>query len=118
MSAGLFLMNPNTATARNRIFAAYERPGEFVSSHISKVVTQKHSQVVADIGLPDVMRLFAGKKALPAFLAFCQTCTARVGSLGPIPMSVNMLYVGEFGGVHARQRVFDKINSALHDCLQ
>jgi len=31
-------------------------------------------------------------------------------SLGPIPMSVNMLYAGEFGNVHAHQRVFDKIN--------
>ena len=100
------------------IFAAYERPGEFVSSHISKVVTQKHGQVVAEIGLPDVMSLFAGKKALPAFLALCQTCTGRVGSSGPIPMSINMLCVGEFGDVQAHQGVFDKINSALHDCSQ
>lgn len=100
------------------IIAAYERPVEFVASHISKVITQKHNQVIAEIGLPDVMSLFAGKKALPAFLAFCQTCTGRAGSGGPIPMSINMLCVGEFGDVQAHKWVFDKINSALHDCSQ
>lgn len=111
----------NEAEYRNGaepIFAAYERPEAFVSSHISKVVTRKHNQVVADIGLPDVMSLFAGKKALPAFLAFCQTCTGRVASLGPIPMSISMLYVGEFGDVQAHQSVIDKINSALHERSQ
>ena len=111
----------NEAEYRNGaepIFAAYERPGEFVSSHISRVVTQKHGQVVAEIGLPDVMSLFAGKKALPAFLALCQTSTGRAGSGGPIPMSINMLCVGEFGDVQAHQGVVDKINSALHDCSQ
>lgn len=97
------------------IFAAYERPEEFVASHISEAVTQKRNQVVADIGLLKAMNLFAGKKALPAFLAFCQTCTGKVTALGPIPMSITMLCVGEFGDVQAHQRVFDKINLALHE---
>jgi hypothetical protein len=100
------------------IFAAYERPVEFIASHISGAVTQKYNQVVAEIGLQNVMNLFAGKKALPAFLAFCQTRTGKVTALGPIPISITMLLVGKFGDVQAHQRVFDKINLALHDCLQ
>ena len=99
------------------IFAAYERPGEFVASHILAAVKRKHDQVVAEIGLPNVMNLFAGKKALPAFLAFCQTCSGRVSSLGPIPTSISKLDVGRFGDVKAQQGVFEKINLALYGCL-
>jgi hypothetical protein len=111
----------NEAEYRNGgepIIAAYKRPEEFVASQMFKVVSQKHNQVVAEIGLPNVMNLFAGKKALPAFLAFCHTSTGKVSALGPIPMSVTQLIVGEFGDVQARKGVFDKINLALHECLQ
>ena len=100
------------------IFAAYERPADFVASYIFEAVTEKRNQVVAEIELPNVMNLFAGKKALPAFLAFCQTCTGKVSALGPIPTSINLLNVGMFGDVQAHQGVFDKINSALHERLQ
>ena len=109
---------PEYLNGAEPIFAAYERPVEFVASHISEAVTQKYNQVVAEIGLQNVMNLFAGKKALPAFLAFCQTRTGKVTALGPIPISITMLLVGKFGDVQAHQRVFDKINSALHDCSQ
>lgn len=111
----------NEAEYRNGaepIFAAYERPEEFVASHILEAVRQKHNQVVAEIGSLNVMNLFAGKKALPAFLAFCQTCTGKVKALGPIPMSITMLSVGAFDDVQAHQGVFDKINLALHERLQ
>ena len=100
------------------IFAAYERPAEFVAQHILEAVTEKHNQVVAEIGLPNVMSLFAGKKALPAFLAFCQTCTGKVTALGPIPTSIAKLDVGHFGDVQAHEGVFEKINLALHERLQ
>ena len=100
------------------IFSAYERPEEFLASQIFKAVTQKHDQVVTEIGLPNVKNLFADKKALPAFLAFCQTRTGKVSAIGPIPMSFNMLCVGQFGDVEAHQGVFEKINLALHECLQ
>lgn len=111
----------NEAAYRNGadpIFTACEQPEEFVALQIFKAVTQKRNQVVAEIGLPNVMNLFAGKKALPAFLAFCQTRTGKVSALGPIPMSVTILNVGEFGDVQAHQGVFDKINLALHERLQ
>lgn len=92
-----------------------ENLDEFVTYYNS---TNRHTQVVAEIGLQNVMNLFAGKKALPAFLAFCQTRTGKVTALGPIPISITMLLVGKFGDVQAHQRVFDKINLALHDCSQ
>lgn len=111
----------NEAEYRNGaepIFAAYERPAEFVTQHILEAVTDKCNQVVAEIGLSNVMNIFGGKKALPAFLALCQTCTGRVTALGPIPTSITRLDVGQFGDVQAHQGVFDKINLALHECLQ
>ncbi|HWF59918.1 MAG TPA: hypothetical protein VN666_06375 [Nitrospira sp.] len=100
------------------IFSAYERPAEFIASHITEIVKQKRDQVVAEIGLPNVVNLFFGKKAIPAFLAVCLTRTGKVSALGPVPISITMLCVGEFGDVQAYKRVIEKINSALHECVQ
>ena len=105
-------------TGAEPIFAAYSRPEEFVRQHIFETVTQKCNQVVAEIGPLNVKNLFASKKALPAFLAFCQTRTGKVNALGPIPMSVTMLSVGWFGDIQAHQGVIERINLALHECLQ
>ncbi|NOU09845.1 MAG: hypothetical protein HOO98_07490 [Nitrospira sp.] len=109
----------NEAEYRNGaepIFSAYELPADFVTSHVSEVVTQKHNQIVAEIGLPNIMKLFAGKKALPGYLAYCLTCTGRGTAQGPVPRSINMLGVGEFGNLQAHQGIIEKINSALHEC--
>jgi hypothetical protein len=74
---------------------AYDQPGEFVRERIEEAVTQKHAQVVAEIGLPNIRELFVGKKSLPAYFAYCSTCTGRNTSHGPVPRSVNMLVIGE-----------------------
>lgn len=100
------------------IFAAYERPAEFVASHVLEVVKNKRDQVVEQIGLANVINLFAGRKALPAFLAFCLTRTGKVSALGPIPASITMLSVGEFGGIEPYKGSIEKINNALHECVQ
>lgn len=99
------------------MFSAYERPAEFVTQHILEIIEEKNNQVVAEIGLLDVMKMFDGKKALPAYLTFCQVCTGRVGAAVPIPTLITRLDVGHFGDVQAQQGVFDKINLALHDRL-
>jgi hypothetical protein len=109
----------NEAEYRNGaepIFSAYESPAEFVALHVSEVVTQKHDQIVAEIGLPNIMKLFAGKKALPGYLAYCPTCTGRGTAQGPVPRSISMLGVGEFGNLQAHQGIIEKVNSALHEC--
>ena len=100
------------------IFSAYNRPEEFVRERIEEMVTQKHNQVVAEIDLPNIMKLFVGKKALPGYLAYCPTCTGHDTGQGPVPRSINMLGVGEFGDLRAHQGVIEKINSALHECVQ
>jgi hypothetical protein len=100
------------------IFAAYIRPEDIVPSRIWDAVAQKRDQVVAEIDLPNVMNLFRGRKALPAFLAFSQTCTGKASALGPIPTSIITLSVGTFGDVQAHQATFEKINEALHDRIQ
>ena len=99
-------------------FAAFDRPEEFVRECISEVVTQKHNQVVAEIGLHTIMKLFSGKKAMPGYLAYCPTCTGRNTAQGPVPRSINMLVIGEFGGLQVHQGAIEKINSALHECSQ
>jgi hypothetical protein len=56
----------NEAEYRNGaepIFAAYDQPGEFVRERIEEAVSKKHNQVVAEIGLPNIMKLFVGKKS-------------------------------------------------------
>jgi hypothetical protein len=100
------------------IIAAYERPAEFVTSHVLEVVKNKRDQVVEEIGLANVMNLFTGKKALPAFLAFCLTRTGKVSALGLIPISITMLSVGEFGDIEPYKGAIEKINNALHECVQ
>lgn len=97
------------------IFGAYTQPEVAVASLISRVVEQKRNDVVDEIELPNVTNLFAGKKALPAFLAFCQTCTSKASAVGPIPTTILTLSVGSFGDVQAHQTVFERINFALHE---
>jgi hypothetical protein len=100
------------------IFAAYDRPGEFVRERIEEAVTQKHNQVIAEIGLSNIRELFVGKKALPGYFAYCSTCTGRNTDRGPVPRSVNMLIIGEFGDLQDHQGIIEKINSAVHECVQ
>ncbi|MBX3330539.1 MAG: hypothetical protein KF722_09070 [Nitrospira sp.] len=100
------------------IFSAYSQPEEFVRERIIEMVGQKHDQVVTEIGLLDIMKLFIGKKTLSGYLAYCPTCTGRDTTQGPVPRSINMLVVGEFGSVQAHRGTIEKINSALHECSQ
>lgn len=102
-------------TGAEPIFAAFPHPEKFVVSYIRDVVAEKQNQIVAEIEMANVVNLFAGKKALPAFLAFCQTCTGKASALGPIPTSIITLSVGTFGDVQAHQDMFKKINLALHE---
>lgn len=99
------------------IFGAYTQPEALVGPLIWKAVQQKRDDVVAEIDLPNVTNLFAGKKALPAFLAFCQTCTGKASAVGPIPTTILTLSLGTFGDVQAHQAVFERINFALHERL-
>jgi hypothetical protein len=97
------------------IFGAFAYPETFAVSHIQDVVAEKQNQIVAEIEMVNVINLFAGKKALPAFLAFCQTCSGKASAMGPIPISIITLSVGAFGDVKAHQQTFEKINLALHE---
>jgi hypothetical protein len=111
------ILNQNEyRTGAEPIFAAYSRPEEFVRERVVETIRQKHDQVVDEIGLPNIMKLFVGKKALPGYLAYCPTCTGKDTGQGPVPKSINMLGVGRFDDVQAHQGIIDKINSALHEC--
>lgn len=102
-------------TGAEPIFGAYSQPEEVIGPLIWNTVEQKRNDVVAEIGLSNITNLFAGKKALPAFLAFCQTCTGKASGIGPIPTTILTFSVGTFGDGQRHQSVFERINIALHE---
>lgn len=111
-----FLRLNEYRTGAEPIFASHLFPERFVVPRVRQVVAEKQQQVVAEVGIANVVDVFAGKKALPAFLAFCQTCTGKMSALGPIPTSIITLCIGTFGNIQTpHQNVFEKINSALHE---
>ncbi len=99
------------------IFRAYAQPEVDVPNLILRAVEQKRMDMFNEIELPNVINFFAGKKALPAFLAFCQTCTSKATAVGAVPVTILTLIVESFGDVQAHQAVFEKINLALHEKL-
>lgn len=97
------------------IFAAYDQPEKVVAPKLWNDVALKAKQVVDEIGAENVLSLFEGKKALPAFMAFCQTVTGKDSAIGPIPTSIMTLAVHEFPHVLPHLSVFEKMNFALHE---
>ncbi len=99
------------------MFGAFTQPEAVVGQLIRNLVEQKRNDVVAEVELTNVINLFAEKKALPGFLAFCQTCTGKASADGPVPTTILMLGLGTFGDLDAHQAVFERINLALHERL-
>lgn len=97
------------------VFTAYTEPEKVVGPQLWKVVLQKRDQVVSEIGHDNLLYLFSSKKALPAFLAFAQTCSGKASAIGPVPTSIITLSVATFADVQAYQAFFETINSALHE---
>jgi len=78
-------------------------------------VTLKRNQVAQEIELQHVLNMYAGKKALPGFLAFCQTCAGQLSALGPIPSSVSALVLGNFAPCDTYMPIFERMNEGLHE---
>jgi hypothetical protein len=78
-------------------------------------VTLKRNQVVEDIELQHVLNMYVGKKAIPAFLAFCQTCAGKVTAIGPVPAGIAALVLGKFAPCDQYLPIFDRMNKALHE---
>jgi len=96
------------------VFGAFPEPA-LLGMELCRQVTLKRDQVVTEIGLNNVINFFNGKKAVPGFLAFCQTITAKATSRGPIPSLVSALVLGNFGRCDPHLPVFRQINEALHE---
>jgi len=112
------LNDPEYHNGDEPIFGAFSDPETTIRDMIYETVIQKRDQVFQEIGYDNVMNIFAGKKALPLFLAFCHTATGKVFNISPIPTSIISLVIGKFGEVGAQQPVFEKINLALHERLK
>lgn len=81
-------------------------------------ITLKRDQVVAEIELEHVLNMYRGKKALPGFLAFCQTCAGQVTAIGPVPSAITALVLGKFASCDPYMAIFHRMNQALHERAQ
>ena len=97
------------------IYAAYTEPEIQVLPMISEEVKKKRDDVVNEIGHQNVLNIFSGKKAIPGFLAFCQTVTGKFTAVGPAATSIITLSLGNFADLTAYAPIFERMNSALHE---
>src|SRR6266568_3539016 len=96
------------------IFGASLDPRE-VGPALCDHVTHKRDQVAKEIELKHVLNMYAGKKALPGFLAFCQTIAAEATEAGPLPTSISALVLGKFAPCDQYIPVIERMNEALHE---
>ena len=81
-------------------------------------VYQKGKQVLSEVG-EKTNNLFKGKKAIPAFLAWCQAATATANSTSAVPTAISALILVPFvEEARVWQPLFCKINNALHERKQ
>jgi len=107
----------NEAEFRNGaepLFGAYP-DSSLLGYEVQRQVTLKRDQIAAEVGLENVLNMFKDKKALPGFLAFCQTTAAKATVLGPVPASVSTLVLGTFSRWDIYSPIFQQINEALHE---
>ena len=96
------------------VFGAYYDP-LVIGSLLNDQVTRKRDQVREQIGEENVLNIFAGKKSIPGFLAFCQTRASKVTPAGPVSTAISALVLANFANVQRHLPVFKKINLALHE---
>jgi hypothetical protein len=78
--------------------------------------TAKQDDLGKEIGVPEVMAIFARTKCIAGFLAYCQTGAGLANSAGVvIPSSILVLILAEFGNLQKHNAVFSKMNEALHE---
>jgi hypothetical protein len=83
---------------------------------LKNMVAAKQEDLGKEIGVPEVMAIFAQKKCIPGFLAYCQTAAGLASSAGVvIPSSILVLTLAEFGNPQKHNAVFSEINEALHE---
>jgi hypothetical protein len=97
------------------IFGAFADPAKEVGPKTQKAATEKRDQVAAEIGIQNVRNIFAGEKAIPGFLAFCQTASAKADNAGPVPTSLMSLVLANFDDLTKHMPLFTKLNFALHE---
>lgn len=95
-------------------FGAYLDPSVIIE-RIKWMVLEKQNQVFDEIGRENVLNTFAGRKAIPGFLAFCQTRASKITYAGPVATAISSLMLANFDNSEDHLAVFSKINEALHE---
>ncbi len=83
---------------------------------LNKQVTSKQDSLADEIGVQEVLAIFSKGKAIPGFLAYCQSAAGLTNSAGiVIPSSILMLILAEFRDSQRYKPVFSEMNEALHE---
>jgi hypothetical protein len=87
--------------------------------YLNILVTSKSEDVAKEIGVQEVWNFFSGKKAVPGFLAFCQSAAGIQNKSGiVIPSSILKLTLSPFQNLLAHEAIFSQMNNALHERIK
>lgn len=87
-----------------------------IPSYLNGLVTSKSESLAKEIGVQEVWNIYFGKKAVPGFLAFCQSAAGIENTSGVvIPSSILKLILSSFRDLQKYEPVFSEMNEALHE---
>ena len=87
--------------------------------YLNILVASKSEDVAKEIGVKEVSDFFSGKKAVPGFLAFCQSAAGIQNISGVvIPSSILKLTLSPFRDLKAHESIFSQMNNALHERIK
>jgi len=98
-------------------FGSIKKEGrDLIGLDLNKQVTAKKDSLAKEIGVQEVLAIFSKGKAIPGFLAYCQSAAGLTNSAGiVIPSSILMLILAPFRDLQRYEPVFSEMNEALHE---
>jgi hypothetical protein len=84
--------------------------------YLNGLVISKSESLAKEIGVQEVWNYFLGKKAVPGFLAYCQSAAGIENTSGVvIPSSILKLNLSPFRDLQKYEPIFSEMNNALHE---
>jgi hypothetical protein len=89
---------------------------DLIPLYLNDLVTSKQDSLAKEIGVQEVLTIFSGGKAIPGFLAYCQSAAGLANSAGiVIPSSILKLILAPFRDLQRYEPIFSEMNEALHE---
>ncbi len=87
-----------------------------IPSYLNGLVISKSESLAKEIGVQEIWNFFSGKKAVPGFLAYCQSAAGIENESGVvIPSSILKLILSPFRDLQRHAPTFSEMNEALHE---